>query len=425
MQATNATDGLASVESSFALESAFSYDWALVSRQNMRQYNSFLGFQQLAYLVPKHRLTSAPSVRVVTGVVADQGRWVDGVRASGSGKAAHGPVADALMHQQLESQASSGAGRPFGNDEHNATSEDGTAGRKRGAPPPHCALQLNQCKRLRTQWRVGVSVQGKAVEPVAPAWCAETTGAAYNAAQGETCALTRHQRALQSDFAAGDAVYARYFTGEWYKARIVSLGSGGKFEIAWEDGDTADTMKILEQIRRCDDESSCPSPSYSERQRDREKESSPEPQCEASSTPRQVSRDRSSCSSGARGRAPAAHLHGSSSSQHATDRSPSSPEQQHVEGRLCSDGALGAGDLDWRKIYRFYFSQSLLSLCGHGRCLRRMAQQALTLGCAYAPAGAGYGAQAISPPHASDDGARILWQCQSLSKIRHGACRRV
>eukprot|EP00961_Rhodomonas_salina_P105245 1417540-Rhodomonas_salina.2 len=46
----------------------------------------------------------------------------------------------------------------------------------------------------------------------------------------------------------GDKVFGHYQDGHWYSAEIVEL-FGDKFVVAWDDGDTEDTLKLREDLR--------------------------------------------------------------------------------------------------------------------------------------------------------------------------------
>jgi hypothetical protein len=50
--------------------------------------------------------------------------------------------------------------------------------------------------------------------------------------------------------APGARVWGYYTSnGNWYTAKVVSCGDDGLYQVAWNDGDTADTMKQLDELK--------------------------------------------------------------------------------------------------------------------------------------------------------------------------------
>ena len=156
---------------------------------------------------------------------------------------------------------------------------------------------------------------------------------------------TRRQAAKSSDLAVGDYVRARYRDGNWHAAIIRALRSDGKFEIAWMDGDTFDTVKSVLHLRRPDLSNGS-------------NEAPAQHQTFGSTLPAPGAVARMTCAGAAE------------SKRDALDVAPGIVDTQwftHTSidadtHELVSRTSYASGSIDWRRIYYFYLSHSLLSL---------------------------------------------------------------
>jgi hypothetical protein len=60
------------------------------------------------------------------------------------------------------------------------------------------------------------------------------------------------RRLVHGEFSVGDRVKGLYMTGKWYSATIEAVNFDGTYLLKWDDGDTKDRVKTLDQLRRAD-----------------------------------------------------------------------------------------------------------------------------------------------------------------------------
>jgi hypothetical protein len=60
------------------------------------------------------------------------------------------------------------------------------------------------------------------------------------------------RRLVHGEFGVGDRVQGLYMTGKWYSATIDAVNYDGTYLLKWDDGDSKDRVKTIDQLRRAD-----------------------------------------------------------------------------------------------------------------------------------------------------------------------------
>jgi len=67
----------------------------------------------------------------------------------------------------------------------------------------------------------------------------------------EAFPTTRRMAAKRSDFEVRESISCQYRDGNWFDAHLEAVRSDGNFVVSWDDGDKSDTIKGVMQLRRC------------------------------------------------------------------------------------------------------------------------------------------------------------------------------